>query len=80
MYPYTITDRWMQSMAFLACARHTKLKSKKDGKEYSLWDAYTVEKRTKKIIDKKGKEKTINLEPKLVLKHGEDNWLILDKN
>lgn len=87
MLPYTITDRWMQSISFLAAARHTKLKNKKDGKEYSLWDAYTVVEEEEQVVDKNGNIKTVKSEPKLVLKDvetgkrgKEEDWLIFNKN
>lgn len=43
MLPYSMTDQWMQSIAFMASARHTELLNKATGKTSTLWDAYTVE-------------------------------------
>ena len=42
MIPYNWTDTWMQSIAFMASARHTELLNKATGKTSTLWDAYTV--------------------------------------
>lgn len=42
MLPYSMTDHWMQSIAFIASARHTKLLNKSTGKTSTLWNAYTV--------------------------------------
>lgn len=43
MLPYSWVDTWMQSIAFMASARHTELLNKATGKTSTLWDAYTVE-------------------------------------
>ena len=42
MLPYSMTDQWMQSIAFMASARHTKLLNKATGKTSTLWDAYII--------------------------------------
>lgn len=42
MIPYNWTDTWMQSIAFMASARHTELLNKATDKTSTLWDAYTV--------------------------------------
>lgn len=69
MLPYSMTDQWMQSIAFMASARHTKLIQripKEDGTfketECTLWKAYTVK------------------DNKLVLKGDPSHWYIKDKN
>lgn len=74
MLPYDMTDQWMQSIAFMASARHTKLVRRHKinttigNKDYyvedecSLWDAYTV------------------VDGKLKLKGNADEWFIKDTN
>lgn len=42
MLPYSMTDHWMQSIAFMASARHTELLNKATGKTSTLWDAYII--------------------------------------
>lgn len=87
MLPYSITDQWMQAMSYLAVAKHTKLKNKKDGRVYSLWDAYTVVKDKKTVTTKKGKTKEVKIEPRLVLRDvetggegREEDWLVINEN
>lgn len=69
MFPYSATDKWMQAMAYIASAHHTKLVNK-NGEEKSVWDAYTV---------KDGKLVLETIEND----NGEQQdaeWKILDKN
>jgi hypothetical protein len=42
MFPYSITDKWMQAISYIATAMSTELVDK-DGNKSSVWDAYTVE-------------------------------------
>lgn len=65
MLPYSFTDRWMQAVAYIATAKHTKLRNK-EGVECSVWDAYTV---------KDGK-----LVLKTASDGSDAEWKILDKN
>lgn len=70
LYPYQVTDVWMQTISYLAVARHTKLKNTVTGEKCSLWDAYTV------VKDKNGKN-TLQLKGKNDLER--NSWTIFDK-
>ena len=65
MFAYSVTDKWMQSISYIATAMATELVDK-DGNKSSVWDAYTVE--NGQLTLKKAKDGT------------DADWKILDKN
>lgn len=70
--PYSTGDHYMQTVIYIALAKHTKIFDK-NGKQISLWDALTVEDNTNndydeitKIIDKIKESPSVELTPKEV--------------